>query len=45
MLKHVDEENSEYSARAEHTVLTKQKKTFYIPNIAGTTHKINNLDV
>ena len=32
MLKHVDEENSEYPASAEYPVSTKQKK---IPNIAG----------
>ena len=44
MLKHVDEENSEYPAGAEHTVLTKKKNNLF-SNIAAATHRTNNLDV
>ena len=47
MLKHVDEENSEYPASEEYPVLTKQKNPFISQNSRGTvsTHITNNLDV
>ena len=33
LIKHVDEENSEYPVSAEYSVFTKQKKNNIFPNI------------